>query len=526
MGIRKMLKRFIKGFVLPAVLFCFVVVLIFAIMISIFNAVKESVISFFGFDTTDVAANAVKIEELMEQGAAFEDGYEEYLNEKNMSVYIDNEKRGYLEDVEAVKAIIKTTSEGSVVSYEDFILDMSEQKYKYYAPWQLFMLIDFFSDDIYFGDVVHENVELAHDIFKPRFYGLKEPNGLFKYNAEKEVDERIVYEEYKKVGSRADDSPKYEWVIVWIRDTNNKEKTPLPYFDRIESYDNIYEYTYEVEETSSTEVAKAGGSRWRTTTTTVTKEKVPKLKETVVTSNIGNFYTELASLIGYPNVDGFAECYSYLPYDVRLSLILSELQYNGTIFGFGVAGGIPYNHDFTLPSIVTSNNTSIARTEFISISTSLLGLPYQWGGKYHKQGLNEQWGKSASGLDCSGYVDWVYTQFGVSVGMSTGQIYENGRDGVLVRVSRNSLKIGDIGLDYIPGGGGNNHTGVVIGFDDGQPLIAHSAGPYWGDAVRPTGRVVISKLVSAYRNISENTYMGYKPVTFSSFYRVQGLTFN
>jgi cell wall-associated NlpC family hydrolase len=516
-----MLKKFFKGLISPIVLFFFIILFLFAAMMSMFDMVRETIRDFFSFDTDIVSANAIRIEEFIEQGGVFKDGYEDYLNENNMSVYIDNEKKGYLESVVTKKTIVRN----GVTSYEDLVLDLSEQKYNYFAPWQLFMLIDFFSDDSSFGKKVHSNVGLAHEKFSPKFYGLKTPDGKFKYNAVKTVEKTVVREEYQIVDVREDGSDVYEWVIVSDTTYETIETTPLPYFDKIESYDNIYEYTYETEETSKTKVSNAGGVSWRTTTTTVTNESIPKLKETTVTSTIGNFYTELASIIGYLNVDAFAECYAYLPYDARLSLVISELQYNGTIFGFGVAGGIPYNHDFTLPSIVSSNNTTISKTEFISISTSILGLPYQWGGKYHQSGLNERWGRSSSGLDCSGFVDWVYTQFGVSVGMSTGQIYANGQSGVLVRVSRNDLKIGDIGLDYVPGGGGNNHTGVVIGFDDGQPLIAHSAGPYWGDAARPTGQVVISKLVGSYRNVGSNTYMGYKPVTFSSFYRVQGLDF-
>lgn len=508
-------KKLFKRFVLPIILFIFTIIFLFIVMISIFNSVKDSVRDFFNFGTDVISANAEQVEELISSGNTFKDGYDEYLNNSNMSVYIDNEKKGYLENIKAQKKIVRD----GVVSYKDIVLDMAEQKYKYYAPWQLYMLVDFFSDDVNFGDGVHENVELAHQTFSPKFYGLKEGN-QFKYNAEKTVRKRVVREEYKKIGENS-----WGWVVVSITTTETYEKTPLPYFDKIETYDNTYDYKYKTELSTDIDTAYRSGFNSRTTITTTTTERIPKLIETNITSNVGSFYTNLASYIGYSDMDAFAECYAYLPYDSRLSLVLSELSYNGTIFANGIGGGIPYNHDFSLPSIVASNNATISKTEFISVSTSLLGLPYEWGGKYHRQGLNPRWGKSSSGLDCSGFVDWVFTQFGVSVGMSTGQIFSNGQSGVLVRVGRDDLKIGDIGLDYVPGGGGNNHTGVVIGFVDGQPLIAHSAGPYWGDVAHPTGQVVVSKLVGAYRNVSANTYMGYKPVTFSSFYRVQGLSF-
>lgn len=513
-------KKLFKKFVLPVIGFVFTIVFLFAVMISIFNAVKDAVKDFFNFGDV-VSANAEQVEELISNGSAFKDGYDEYLNDSNMGVYIDNEKKGYLENIAAKKKIVKD----GVVSYQDIIIDMAEQKFKYYAPWQLYMLVDFFSDDTDFGDGVHENVSLAQQVFTPKFHGLKTASGEFKYNAEKTVRKRIVREEYKKVGTSADGSPIYAWVVVSITTTETTETTPLPYFDKIEAYDNTYEYKYKTEVSYDLDTKYAGGFNWRSTTTITTTDKIPKLIETNVTSNVASFYTNLSSFVGYADMDAVAECYSYLPQDSRFSLVLSELSYNGTIFSPGLGGGIPLNHDFTLPSIVNSNNTTISKTELISVSTSLLGLHYEWGGKYHRQGLNPNWGKTTKGLDCSGFVDWVFTQFGVSVGMSTGQIYSNGQSGVLVKVSRDNLKIGDIGLDYVPGGGGNNHTGVVIGFENGQPLIAHAAGPYWGDAYHPTGQVVISKLVSAYRNISANTYMGYKPVTFSSFYRVQGLAF-
>lgn len=509
-------RKLFRKFIVPPILFLFILLFSVAALYSVFDKVTQSIKDFFSFgDNDSIVANAEKLEEMVKNGYSFDNGYDEYLNNSNVSVYIDNEKKGYLENIPAKKII---TVDGRT-SYKDITMNLTEQKYLYSAPWQIFLLIDFISDSESFGDGVHENVNIAYEDFSPKYYGLRKSNGDFQFYAIKAVKKVYVTEEFENGN----------WIEVSRRTTETVEKTPLPYFTKIEAYDNTYEFEYEDKTTiKNTSNVVASTSTSRITCYTKTTDTIPTLKNNTVTSNADNFYTSICSIIGGRNIDTFVECSKYLPNDTRLSLLFSELSSKGYLSTAGIGTGafIDINHDFNIPSIVSSNNKSISKGEFIGVATSLVGLNYQWGGKYHNVGVNPRWGDGVTGLDCSGFVDWVYTQFSVSVGTSTGSLFSNGKKGVLVPVSRSSLQIGDIGLDYTPGGGGNNHTGVVIGFADGQPLIAHAGGPYWGDrGYYKTGQVVISKLVSNYRNISKNTYQGYKPVTFSSFYRVQGLQF-
>jgi cell wall-associated NlpC family hydrolase len=90
-----------------------------------------------------------------------------------------------------------------------------------------------------------------------------------------------------------------------------------------------------------------------------------------------------------------------------------------------------------LKSADTSTNTimptSINRGNYsndaiISYASTFLGTPYVWGGS-----------SPSSGFDCSGFVQYVYNHFGISVGRTT---YDQIKDGV--EVSENNLQPGDI----------------------------------------------------------------------------------
>lgn len=115
-----------------------------------------------------------------------------------------------------------------------------------------------------------------------------------------------------------------------------------------------------------------------------------------------------------------------------------------------------------LSSTFTEEQRSIIR-----VAISLYGrVPYQWGGKAHHAGYDNTWwtfdeSGEQKGLDCSGYVQWVYMTAGydpdvTDAMLSTTTIIQNFED-----ITEDQLEPGDFGLlNY---GEVTNHVGIYIG---------------------------------------------------------------
>ena len=115
----------------------------------------------------------------------------------------------------------------------------------------------------------------------------------------------------------------------------------------------------------------------------------------------------------------------------------------------------------------------------LDTAASYLGTPYVWGGT------------SPDGFDCSGFVQYVYSQNGYSLTRTTYTQWDN--DGTFV--SKSELQSGD--LVYFGSGGSPTHVGIYVG--DG--MMIHS--PSTGDVVK------YSTIESGYYS---NNYMGAKRI--------------
>lgn len=121
----------------------------------------------------------------------------------------------------------------------------------------------------------------------------------------------------------------------------------------------------------------------------------------------------------------------------------------------------------------------------LQVASSLIGrVPYTWGGKSTKAGFDKTWWTFddtgiQKGLDCSGYVQWVYRTLGYEESVwgslvSTSTILKNTEN-----TTRDQLQVGDLGL--LNSGDTTNHVGIYVGDD------------YWIHCSSSKGTVTLTK---------------------------------
>lgn len=116
-------------------------------------------------------------------------------------------------------------------------------------------------------------------------------------------------------------------------------------------------------------------------------------------------------------------------------------------------------------NLQNSNNTSMGSYNFnsnsvIAFAAKFIGIPYLWGGT-----------SPQTGFDCSGFVQYVYANFGIKLGRTTYDQIKNGYE-----VKREDLKPGDLilfGTAEDP-----HHIGMYIG--NGAYIHA----PQTGDVIK------------------------------------------
>ena len=136
-----------------------------------------------------------------------------------------------------------------------------------------------------------------------------------------------------------------------------------------------------------------------------------------------------------------------------------------------------------LPEDLPEDREAVIRT-----ACSLVGkVNYFWGGKSNAIGWDSRWGKLSEvtavgnstsgtyrpyGMDCSGYVDWVFNNaLGYIIGHGGGAMMQHI---YCADISWDEVQIGD--LAFYPD---DEHVGIVGGWDkSGDILIVHCAGSY------------------------------------------------
>jgi cell wall-associated NlpC family hydrolase len=138
----------------------------------------------------------------------------------------------------------------------------------------------------------------------------------------------------------------------------------------------------------------------------------------------------------------------------RENIILAEISNTGVSINRDITNVSSYN---IVPS---RGSTNASQNAVISYASAFLGTPYLWAGT-----------SPSTGFDCSGFTQYVYGHFGVSIGRSTGDQIRSG-----VGVSKGELLPGD--LVFFGSSNSPHHTGIYVG----NNKYIHS--PRTGDVVK------------------------------------------
>lgn len=160
---------------------------------------------------------------------------------------------------------------------------------------------------------------------------------------------------------------------------------------------------------------------------------------------------------------------------------------------------IPTNTKMTLSTVeigkIKSNlpsDLSLERKTIVDKALILVGkVHYFWGGKSLAIGRDSRWGTPTEvtsngskikgtirpyGLDCSGYVTWVFVNLGLeastiekTIGQGTTSQWN-----LSTSIDKSQVKEGDLAFLAVPNTRKVNHVGIVVGYDDkGNILVSH-----------------------------------------------------
>ncbi len=169
------------------------------------------------------------------------------------------------------------------------------------------------------------------------------------------------------------------------------------------------------------------------------------------------------------------------------------------------------NTDFSVDYFNGFYDLEENRKQAVETALSLEGkISYEWGVKPVKAGWNDRWDKKGTGMDCSGFVQWVFwTVYGMpDEGLSSTLCISETQE----KINRNELKPGDLGMimddgSYYTDYAGKkyykyenavdsnikagyteeevkshvNHAGIYVGKDEnGRDIWCHCQGGYVG----------------------------------------------
>jgi len=235
---------------------------------------------------------------------------------------------------------------------------------------------------------------------------------------------------------------------------------------------NVISMTYE---TSSKEI--------EVTTTNGKGEKVTKTRIVTITTKIITIDSLTAEDIG--EIYGFDDVQNQMITEMRQS------GYGVLMASSNVKTFLTRQEINAIQSYIPEGVT-VESEKVVEAAESLVGkVNYFWGGKSLSMGWDERFGRDMEvtspgssstgkirpfGLDCSGFVTWVF----VNAGLPTESIESTIGHGttaqwnVSTSIPASTAMLGDLAFLATPGTRKVNHIGIVVGRNtDGQILVAH-----------------------------------------------------
>jgi cell wall-associated NlpC family hydrolase len=221
------------------------------------------------------------------------------------------------------------------------------------------------------------------------------------------------------------------------------------------------------------------------TTTDNNGETVTKTK--TITKKIKTIYIDCLT------AEEIAKAYDF---DKTQQRVLEEMKKSGldALFGNSSINAILAKEQLAEIKAYIPEDLSIEREQIVKIAYSIVGkVNYFWGGKSSSIGWDKRWGtkievtskgshttgtKRPFGLDCSGYITWVFINMGLpldtineTIGHGTTQQWNSSSS-----IPESLVLPGDLAFLAVPGTRKVNHIGIVVGKDkNGSVLVAHCA---------------------------------------------------
>ena len=176
--------------------------------------------------------------------------------------------------------------------------------------------------------------------------------------------------------------------------------------------------------------------------TAIVEDSLVNVRDTYSTD--GNLVTQLSQGTEV-TVIGINNCWYKIQYGDYVGYVRSDL--------LALSSAPTANSTGTSSAVVSMGN------QLVSLAYNYLGVPYVWGGT------------STSGFDCSGYTQYVYKQFGISLNRTAAQQLGNGYS-----VSYDELQLGDLVFfaNTYYSSEAATHVGIYVG--NGQFIHAASGG--------------------------------------------------
>jgi len=216
------------------------------------------------------------------------------------------------------------------------------------------------------------------------------------------------------------------------------------------------------------------------TSTTVDDEGNTITKTKTITRVIKTIYVDCFSAEEMATGYGFSEKQNIILKEMKKSGLGLLAICNAKIF-------LSQKEIDTIKSYIPAGVT-VEGDRIVEIAKSLEGkVHYFWGGKSAAVGWDSRWGTNMEvtslgspttgtfrpfGLDCSGFISWVFTNMGLpieTIGHGTTAQWNTSTS-----IQLSEVKPGDLAFLAAPGTRKVNHIGIIVGKnDDGQIMVIH-----------------------------------------------------